>query len=90
MVTVTGSAKELLKETLTTHSNDPDMGVRLALDPEGQLGLSLGKEQPDDQVVEHQESKVLLVASELALALGEVTLDVKDKANGPKLVLQKK
>ena len=33
--------------------------------------------------------KALLVASELAPALEEVTLDVKDTADGPKLVVQK-
>ena len=89
MATVTESAKGLLKEILTAHSDDPEMGVRLALDPQGQLGIALGKEEPGDQVVEHQESKVLLVASELAPALEEVTLDVEDTADGPKLVVQK-
>ena len=89
MLTATESAKSLLKEILTTHSDDPEMGVRLASDPQGQLGLVLGKEQPGDQVVEHQESKVLLVASELALGLEEVTLDVKDTADGPKLVCKR-
>ena len=53
MVTVTESAKGLLKEILTAHSDDPEMGVRLASDPQGQLGLVLGKEEPGDQVVEH-------------------------------------
>jgi len=89
MLTATESAKSLLKEILTTHSDDPEMGVRLASDPQGQLGLVLGKEQPGDQVVEHQESKVLLVASELALALEEVTLDVQDTDDGPKLVVHR-
>ena len=89
MLTATESAKSLLKEILTAHSDDPEMGVRLASDPQGQLGLVLGKEQPGDQVVEHQESKVLLVASELALGLEEVTLDVEDTADGPKLVCKK-
>ena len=89
MLTVTEGAKQLLKGILTAHSDDPKMGVRLALDPQGQMGLVLGEEQPGDHVVEHQESKVLLVASELAPALEEVTLDVEDTADGPKLVVQK-
>ena len=89
MLTVTEGAKQLLKEILTAHSDDPEMGVRLASDPQGQLGLVLGEEQPGDHVVEHQESKVLLVASELASTLKEVTLDVEDTDDGPKLVVQK-
>ncbi len=89
MVTVTESAKGLLKEILTAHSDDPEMGVRLASDPQGQLGLVLDKEEPGDQVVEHQGVKALLVASELAPALEEVTLDVQDTEDGPKLVVHR-
>jgi Fe-S cluster assembly iron-binding protein IscA len=89
MVTVTESAKGLLKETLTAHSDDPEMGVRLASDPQGQLGLALGEEQPGDLVVEHQESKVLLIAPELATALEGVTLDVEDTDDGPKLAVHR-
>lgn len=89
MLTVTEGAKQLLKEILTAHSDDPKMGVRLALDPQGQMCLVLDKEQPGDHVVEHQESKVLLVASELAPVLEEATLDVENTSDGPKLVVQK-
>lgn len=89
MLTVTESAKGLLKEILMAHSDAPEMGVRLVLEPPGELGLVLGKEEPGDQVVEHQGSKVLLVASELASRLDEITLDVEDTADGPKLVVQK-
>jgi len=89
MLTVTESAKGLLKEILTAHSDEPEKGVRLGLDPQGQLGLELGEEEPGDHVVEHQGSKVLLVASELAPAIQEITLDVEDTADGPRLVVQK-
>ena len=89
MLTVTEGAKQLLKGILTAHSDDPEMGVRLTSDPQGQLGLVLDKEQPDDQVVEHQGVKALLVASELAPALEEVTLDVQDTDDGPKLVVHR-
>ena len=89
MLTVTEGANQLLKGILTTHSDDPEMGVRLASDPQGQLGLVLGKEEPGDQVVEHQGVKALLVASELAPSLEEVTLDVQDTDDGPKLVVHR-
>ena len=89
MVTVTESAKGLLKEILTAHSDDPKMGVRLASDPQGQLGIVLGKEEPGDLVVEYQGVKALLVASELAPALEEVTLDVEDTDDGPKLAVHR-
>jgi Fe-S cluster assembly iron-binding protein IscA len=89
MLTVTEGAKQLLKEILTTHSDDPDMGVRLTLKPPGQLGIILDSEAEDDQVIEHEGSKVLLVAPELESALEEVTLDVEDTDEGRKLTVRK-
>jgi len=89
MITVTESAKGLLKEILTAHSDDPEMGVRLLMNSPGQLGLVLGEEEPGDQVFEHQGAKVLLVSPDLAMALEEITLDVRDTDDGPKLVVQK-
>jgi hypothetical protein len=42
---------------------------------------------PDDQVVEHEGSKVLLVTKELAVSLQGITMDVQETSGGPKLVL---
>ena len=66
MLTVTETAKQLLKETLLAHSDDPEAGLRLSMKPPGQLGIMLDSEAEGDQVVEHEGAKVLLVASELA------------------------
>ena len=66
MLTVTQSAKQLLKESLLAHSDDPEAGLRLSMKPSGQLGVMLDSEAEGDQVVEHEGARVLLVASELA------------------------
>ena len=89
MLTVTESAKEQLKETLLANTDDPEIGLRLTLEPGGQFGLVLGREQEGDQVVEHEGAKVLLVATELAPAVDGITLDVQETADGPKLVVSK-
>lgn len=89
MLTVTESAKGLLREILNSNSDDPEMGLRLVLGPEKQMKMVLGEVEPGDQVVEYQGTKVLLVASELAPLFEEITLDVEDTADGPKLVVQK-
>ncbi|MBL7124871.1 MAG: hypothetical protein ISS51_02095 [Dehalococcoidales bacterium] len=89
MLTVTESAKQLLKETLTAHSDDPKVALRLTFNPPGEFGIALDREAEGDQVVEHEDTKVLLVASELAPVAEGVTLDVQDTADGPKLVLLK-
>ena len=87
MVTVTDNAKQLLRETLLARSDDPEAGLRLSIKPTGQLGIVLDREEESDQVVEHEGSKVLLVASELAPLVDGVTLDVKDTPEGQKLVV---
>jgi Fe-S cluster assembly iron-binding protein IscA len=87
MLTVTESAKQLLKETLLAHSDDPEAVPRLSMMPPGQLGIMLDSETEGDQVVEHEGVKVLLVASELAPVVDRVTLDVQDTPEGSKLVV---
>ena len=89
MLTVTEGAKQLLKGILTSHSDDPEVAARLSFNPPGEFGIVLDREAEGDQVVEHQGSKVLLVASELAPVVEGITLDVQDTPEGPKLVMAK-
>jgi len=89
MLTVTENAKQHLKNMLLAHSDDPEMGVRLMLEPQGRLALVLGEEELGDQVVEHEGAKALLVAPELAPVVEGITLDVQDTPEGPKLVMSK-
>ena len=89
MLTVTEDAKQLLKETLRAHSDDPEVVLRLSMKPPGQLGILLDNEAEGDQVIEHEGVKVLLVASELAPMVEGVTLDIQDTPDGPKLVVTK-
>lgn len=88
MLTVTESAKGLLKEILSAQSDDPEICVRLTLKAPGQLGLMLGKEETGDQVIEHEGTKILLVTSELAPVFEEATMDVDNTEDGPKLVVR--
>ena len=89
MLTVTESAKQLLRETLREHSEDPETGIRLSVKEGGQLGIVLDTESEGDQVVEHDGDKVLLVAPALTTVLEGQTLDVQNTEEGPKLFLSK-
>ena len=89
MLTVTESAKQILKETLTTNSDDPKTALRLSIKPPDEFGLVLGTEADGDQVVEHEGMKVLLLESELAEIVEGFTLDVQDTNGGSKLVMRK-
>ena len=89
MIGVTERAKEELKRILTDNVDNPQAGLRLTAGESGQLGLGIDIETKDDQVVEHDGSKVLIVENGLAASLEEITLDVEDTAEGPNLVLVK-
>jgi len=87
MLTVTEGAKQHLKKVLLTHTDDPELGVRLKVDESGEYGLTLDREAEGDQLVEHEGSKVLLVAHEVAERLAELTLDTEDTPEGTRLRL---
>lgn len=87
MLTVTKGAKQYLKKTLLAGSDDPDLGIRLTVDASGEYGVALDRETPGDHVVEHEGSKVLLVAHDVAEQLAELTLDTRDTPEGARLRL---
>ena len=89
MLTVTEDARQELKKLLVEHTSDPDIGVRLALESTGKLGLMLDKQTETDQVIEHEESKVLLLAQEISTRVDGYTLDVQEDAEGRRLFLSK-
>ena len=61
MITVTESAKKELQNILSANVDNPQARLRLTTDNQGQLGLGIDVEQAGDQVVEHEDSKVLVV-----------------------------
>ena len=89
MLTVTEDAKQILKEKLLANTDDPEMCLRLKGEPGGQIGLVLDKETLGDDVVEHEETKVLLIGGELADVVDQLTLTTEDTPEGPKLVIRR-
>jgi Fe-S cluster assembly iron-binding protein IscA len=89
MLIVTEDAKQMLKETLQEHSDDPETGIRLSVQEGGRFGISLDSESEGDQVVEHEGAKVLLIAPTLSNVLEGRTMDVHVTEEGPKLYITK-
>jgi len=89
MLTVTEEAKQILKEKLLANTEDPELGLRLKEGTGGQLGLVLDRQAPDDYVVEHEETRVLLIGKELADVVDELTLTTEDTPEGSKLVIRR-
>ncbi|NIW10887.1 MAG: hypothetical protein GWN33_10195 [Gammaproteobacteria bacterium] len=92
MLTVTATAKEKLKETLQEQTTDPEEAIRLIPDPSdpNQLSFTLDKEKEGDHVVESEDGrKVLLVAPDLAPALGEMVMDYQETPEGAGYTISK-
>jgi Fe-S cluster assembly iron-binding protein IscA len=87
MIEVSEQAKVELKRILMNHVDNPQAGFRLTPAEFGLFGLGIDVEMPGDEVVEHEGSKVLLIAKELAVNLQGITMDVKDTPDGLKIVL---
>ena len=77
MISVTENAKKVLKTMLMAKEADPEKGLRL-LPAEGEFVLALDTELTDDQVVEYEGSKVLLVGIEYFKLLDGKMVDCRD------------
>lgn len=86
---VTEAAKKELKEKLAANTDETDVSIRLKADPDGGLGLVLSREAEDDIVVEHEDTRLLLVTQELAASLENAVIDVEDTKEGRKFVVRR-
>jgi Fe-S cluster assembly iron-binding protein IscA len=89
MIAVTERARQELKRILLDKVDNAQAGLRLTAGDSGQLGLAIDIEMPGDQVVERDDSKVLLVENGLALSLEGIAIDIEDTPEGPRLVIVK-
>lgn len=79
MLAVNGRAKEELEKILSSKADNPQAVMRLITGHPGEFNLVMDVEMPDDDIVEHNNSKVLLVDHKLDSSLGEYTLAFEDK-----------
>ena len=84
MIVVTEKAKKVLKTLLQDKVDNYYACLRLTSPEEGELGLAIDVEQPGDEALEYEGTKLLVVKSDLAVKLGNVTLD----ADGPELIFE--
>ena len=87
MIDVTESAKKELKRLLTSSVDWPGARLRLVDRGRGRLGLGIDIEAPDDQVVEYEGAKLLVIAPELDSNLKVITLEVDDTSKESELVI---
>jgi Fe-S cluster assembly iron-binding protein IscA len=87
MIVITERAKKELKKILTDNVDHPEARLRLRINDQGQLGLGIDIEMPDDKIIEYEGSKLLLVERELADSLEDIAIDVEDSDEGSQLVI---
>ena len=87
MLEVSERAREALKQALDANTSDPEQGLRLTITGADQLGLGVDVERPGDQVYEHEGAKVLIVDSNMAEMVSEMSLDIGEKEDGLRLMM---
>jgi len=87
MVTVTDLATQELRNILAEASPEEGQALRLVLRPGGDFGLGVDEEREGDEVVAADGEKILLIAREIADAVGDVTIDAQDTGEGQELVI---
>ena len=90
MINVTERAKEELKKLLDTNVDWPGARLRLLERNSGSLGLGVDIDSKDDEFVEYEGQKLLIIDNSLASKLDCITLDVDDTPEGIELVICEK
>ena len=87
MITLTARAAEELKTVVQAELKDPEQAFRLAYDESGQLALVVDRAKEDDQIVELEGLKVLLVGAEVTEVAHGMVVDWEDTPEGPCLII---
>lgn len=86
-VTVTERAAEELRNVLAEAAIQSDQTLRLSALPGGDFVLRLDQRRQDDEVVQSEGTDILIVASDLVEALGEITVDYHETPEDGRLVI---
>jgi hypothetical protein len=87
MFTVTEAALDRLSWKLANRKAADEMAMRFA-EKEGGWRLRLDHQGPDDTVFAHRGRNVLLVDKAVVRTMSDRTLDARNTAGGPRLILR--
>ena len=90
MIAVTERAKEQLESMLISKVDNSQAALRLITTDEGEYGLHIDVETPDDKVVNYRGRKVLVIDKELADNLEGTILDTEITSEGIELAIFQK
>jgi Fe-S cluster assembly iron-binding protein IscA len=78
MVRLTDQAASALQELLAESAAPPEAGVRLSPSSGGNLGMNIETPQVGDEVIEREDTPLLIVDSAVAPGLSEMVIDFSD------------
>ncbi len=78
MVRVTDQAASALQELLADYAAPPEAGVRLSPSAGGNLGMNIETPQAGDEVIEREETPLLIVDGAVAPGLSDMVVDFSD------------
>jgi Fe-S cluster assembly iron-binding protein IscA len=81
MVRVTNQAATALEELLADNAAPPDAGVRLTPGAGGNLGMTIDSPHDGDEVINRDESPLLIVDGGVAPGLTDMVVDFRDAAD---------
>jgi len=87
MIGVTEKAKIEMNKVLADKVDHPEACLRLRVDDDGNLGLGIDIERPEDKVVEYRGAILLVVETDLADSLTNISIDVENSDEGNQLVI---
>lgn len=88
MINVTDAAAAVLLERLQSSSSEESEVLRL-VERAGGLGLSVDHEREGDQVVDHENRKVLVIEPDISSALDGATIDAAETPEGEQLTFRR-
>jgi len=81
MVRVTEQAASALQELLADYAAPPEAGVRLTPGAGGNIGMSIETPHEGDEVIEREQSPLLIVDGAVAPGLSDMVVDFRDGAD---------
>ena len=81
MVRVTERAATALQDMLTEKNASPEKGVRLAPNGSGGVGMTIDAPLPGDEIVERDQTPVLIVDRGIKKRMAELLVDYESAEN---------
>ncbi len=87
MINATKKATSELRRVLESLEGVTEQLLRLAPDPQGNFVLTVDIEREDDESVDDEGTKILVVDSDTSILLDGAVIDLVDTPEGPQLTL---